>query len=203
MNLALISDIIGISSFAISGLLIAYHKKLDLLGILILSALTALGGGIIRDLLADRTPFAFVNYYPSLTVIASIILAIILKLHRQEEHQISNKFLFILFDSIGLCAFSITGTLVGIESGFNLFGVIIMGFVTALGGGIIRDILLNQIPFILKKEFYGTIAILISLCMFVLHHLNALNSLTTLLIFSGFLTLRIVAYRQKWQLPRL
>lgn len=203
MNLTIFTDIIGIASFAISGLLIAYHKKLDLLGILILSALTALGGGIIRDILADRTPFAFVNYYPSITVMVAIIIAILLKLHLQEEHRISNKFLFILFDSIGLCAFSITGSLVGLDAGFNLFGVIILGFVTALGGGIIRDILLNQIPFILKKEFYGTIAILISLCMFVLHHLNALNSLTTLLIFSGFLTLRIVAYRQKWQLPRL
>jgi uncharacterized membrane protein YeiH len=203
MNLLIVSDIIGIASFAISGLLIAYHKKLDILGILILSALTALGGGIIRDLLADRTPFAFINYYPSITVISAIIIAILLKLHLQEEHQISNKFLFIIFDSIGLCAFSITGAFVGLESGFNLFGVIILGFVTALGGGIIRDILLNQIPFILKKEFYGTIAILISLCMFILYHSELLNSLTTLIVFGVFLTMRIVAYKQKWQLPRL
>ncbi|MCK9161247.1 MAG: trimeric intracellular cation channel family protein [Arcobacter butzleri] len=203
MNLTLVSDIIGISSFAISGFLIAYHKKLDLLGILILASLTALGGGIIRDLLADKTPFAFSNYYPSITVIISIILAIVLNLHKQEEEQINSKFLFILFDSIGLCAFSITGALVGIEAGFNLFGVVILGFITALGGGIIRDILLNEVPFILKKEFYGTIAILISLSIFILYEIEFLNTLSSLLVFGVFLTIRIVAYKQKWQLPRL
>ncbi|QOG12702.1 trimeric intracellular cation channel family protein [Arcobacter sp. FWKO B] len=203
MNLLILSDIIGIASFAISGLLIAYHKKLDLLGILILSALTALGGGIIRDLLADRTPFAFINYYPSLTVMGAIILGIIFKIHLQEEHKISNKFLFIIFDSIGLCAFSITGSLVGLDAGFNLFGVIILGFVTALGGGIIRDILLNQIPFILKKEFYGTIAILIALAIFILETLSLLNSITILIVFVSALTLRLLAYKRRWELPKL
>jgi uncharacterized membrane protein YeiH len=203
MEILLVADIIGIASFALGGLLIAVHKKLDILGVVIMASLSALGGGIIRDVLADRVPFAFSHYYPSTTVILTLFIAILLKVHKQEAHKVSNKFLFILFDTIGLAAFSITGAIVGIESGFNLFGVIILSFATALGGGIIRDILLNEVPLVLRKEFYGTVAILTAILMFALEHFSILSSIATTTIFIVSILLRLYAYKKGWKLPVL
>ncbi|MEJ2469398.1 MAG: TRIC cation channel family protein, partial [Campylobacterales bacterium] len=173
MNFFFIADIIGIAAFTLSGLLTGVRYQLDLLGIAIVSTLTALGGGILRDALIGEIPFAFSDYYPSLTVLTVLILVIVLRLYRREE--LERKFLFIISDTLGLVAFSITGALVGIAEGLNIFGTIILGFLTAVGGGIIRDVLLNRVPAILTQDVYGTIALLVSLSLALLHLAGALN----------------------------
>ena len=132
MNYFFVADVIGIASFALSGMLTGVRHRLDILGIAIVATLTALGGGILRDALIGEMPFAFSEYYPSLTVLTVLILAIVLKLYRREE--IERRFLFIVSDTLGLVAFSITGALVGIGQDLNIFGVIILGFLTAVGG---------------------------------------------------------------------
>jgi uncharacterized membrane protein YeiH len=201
MNFFFIADIIGIAAFTLSGLLTGVRYQLDLLGIAIVSTLTALGGGILRDALIGEIPFAFSDYYPSLTVLTVLILVIVLRLYRREE--LERKFLFIISDTLGLVAFSITGALVGIAEGLNIFGTIILGFLTAVGGGIIRDVLLNRVPAILTQDVYGTIALLVSLSLALLHLAGALNSYTTLAVGIITLVLRLIAYKRAWQLPKL
>lgn len=201
MNYFFVADVIGIASFALSGMLTGVRHRLDILGIAIVATLTALGGGILRDALIGEMPFAFSEYYPSLTVLTVLILAIVLKLYRREE--IERRFLFIVSDTLGLVAFSITGALVGIGQDLNIFGVIILGFLTAVGGGIIRDILLNRVPAILTHDIYGTIALLVSLSLALLHLAGWLNIYTTAAVGTATLLLRLIAYKKAWQLPKL
>jgi len=196
----IVADIIGLVAFALSGVLISLYKRLDIFGIFFIASLTALGGGVIRDVLAGRVPFAFVHYYPILVVVVTVVTALMFKSHIRE---IDRKFLFVFFDSIGLCAFSVTGSLAGIEAGFNLFGVIILSIATAVGGGLVRDMLLNEVPFILKKEVYASVALLTAVSVFVLDALGMLGSVTLSLLFAGMLFLRLAAYKMGYHLPRL
>ncbi len=196
----IVADIIGLVAFALSGVLISLYKRLDIFGVFFIASLTALGGGVIRDILAGRVPFAFTHYYPISVVVLTVIAALALKAHIRE---IDRKFLFVFFDSIGLCAFSVTGSLVGIEVEFNLFGVIILSIATAVGGGLVRDMLLNEVPFILKKEFYASIALLTAVIAFVFDALGILGSFTLALLFIAMLFLRLAAYKMGYQLPRV
>ncbi len=201
MDLFFIADIIGIAAFSISGMMTGVRYRLDILGIAIVSTLTALGGGILRDALIQRVPFAFTEYYPSMTLLVVFIGAIALKLYTKEE--IERKFIFIFSDTLGLIAFSITGALLGIEHGLNMFGIIILGFLTAVGGGIIRDVLINRVPAILTTDVYGTIALLVSLALALLHFAGMLNQYTIFAVGAATALLRLIAYRRGWHLPTL
>lgn len=194
-----ISEYIGIIAFAMSGFFVGVKNKLDLLGILVSTFLTALGGGVIRDVIVDRVPFTFSHTYPALTILSVMILMILLKFHQKDS--LENKPLFILSDSIGLISFSISGAIIGLQAGFNLTGIIAVTFITAVGGGIARDVIINEIPFVLKTSFYGTIAILIALSIYILEWFHYLNLLSSTILFFAFLTLRLVAYYKKWSIP--
>lgn len=196
-----IADIIGIVSFALSGFLIAVHYKLDLLGIFISSFLTALGGGIIRDVIGNKTPYVLNENLPIQLVIATVTIALIFRLHK--INNLEGKTAFIILDAIGLVSFAITGALIAIETNFNFFGVLMLAFLTAVGGGTIRDILVNKVPSILVSEFYGTVAIIVGSGTYTLHifEQTTLLNLTVLFIFG--VTLRLVAFYRKWHLPKL
>ncbi|MBL0687049.1 MAG: trimeric intracellular cation channel family protein [Sulfurospirillum sp.] len=196
-----IADIVGIVAFTLSGFMVATRDRLDLLGIFISSFLTALGGGIIRDTIANRVPFAFSYLLPVTLVILVILFAIIFKLYKKSK--IENKTYFIISDSIGLISFSITGASVGLMANFNVFGVIMLALTTAVGGGIMRDILLNRVPVVLTSELYGTIAIIIGVVIFILDDLNKIDNMSLLIVFSVGLLFRLVAYYKKWHLPKL
>jgi len=194
-----IAEYIGIIAFAISGFFVAVRTKLDFLGTLISVFLTALGGGIIRDIAVDRTPYTFTHNTPALTILIVMILLVLFKFHRRDS--IENKPYFILSDSIGLISFSITGALIAIEAQLNLTGVLALAFVTAVGGGIIRDVIINEVPFVLKTGFYGTIALLIGLTLYVLNLYGLISFFSTSLVFAAGIVLRIVAYYKKWAIP--
>ncbi len=194
-----LAEYIGIVAFTMSGFFVAVRNKLDLLGVLVATFLTALGGGIIRDIAVDKTPFTFTHNYPALIVISVLLLLILFKFHKRNS--IENKPLFIWSDSIGLVSFSISGALIAIEHHFNLAGVIAMAFTTAVGGGIARDVIINEVPFVLKTGFYGTISILIALSVYLLSYFNLLSFLSLLLLFSLAFTLRIIAYKHNWSIP--
>jgi len=194
-----LAEYIGIIAFTTSGFFVAVRNKLDLLGLLVSTFLTALGGGIIRDAIADKVPFTFSHAYPGAVVLCVLILLVLFKFHKRNS--IENRAFFILSDSIGLISFSITGALVGIESGFNLTGVMSMAFLTAVGGGIARDVILNEVPFVLKTGFYGTIALLIGLLLYLLNIYYTLSLTVITVIFIASLTLRIIAYYKKWAIP--
>lgn len=196
-----IADYIGIICFALSGFLIAVHYKLDILGVFISAFLTALGGGMTRDVLASKTPYVFTDTLPVMLVISTVIISLIFKLHKIDD--IEGKTAFIVSDAVGLVSFAITGSLVAIENEFNFLGVLILAFITAVGGGTIRDILINRIPSILVSEFYATVAIIVGLITYALHILK-LQSIPALIgVFIFGVVLRLLAYYKKWHLPTL
>jgi uncharacterized membrane protein YeiH len=196
-----IADIVGIVCFALSGFLIAVHYKLDILGVFISAFLTALGGGMIRDVLADRTPYVFTDTTPVLLVVATVLISLVLKLHKIDD--LEGKKTFIISDAVGLVSFAITGSLIAIDNGYNFLGVLILAFITAVGGGTIRDVLINRVPSVLVSEFYATVAIIIGLITYVLHLLDMTNLLNLTMVFIFGVALRLLAYYKDWHLPTL
>ncbi len=196
-----IVDILGIFAFSISGFLVGVRKRLDILGISIAAFATALGGGILRDAIVDKIPFAFVENYPFIVVFCSILLAYFFKIHKRDSFE--RRKLFVVIDSIGLIAFSVTGALVAIELELNIFGVLLLSFITAVGGGILRDVMINEVPFVLTSQFYGIIALLNGGTLFVLHILEVLNPLTIVISSTLALTIRLLAYFRDWHLPKI
>jgi len=194
-----VAEYIGIIAFSMSGFFVAVRNNLDLLGVLIATFLTALGGGIIRDITVNKIPFTFSHTYPALIVIVVMLLLIIFRFHKRNS--LENKPLFILSDSIGLVSFSISGALIALDVGFNLAGVIAMSFITAVGGGIARDVIINEVPFVLKTGFYGTVSILIALILCFLHMSNFLNFTSISTLFLAALSLRLLAYYRNWSIP--
>ena len=196
-----IADIIGIICFALSGFLMAVHHKLDILGVFIASFLTALGGGMIRDALADRTPYVFTTNLPVILVVGTVIMALLFKLHKIAD--LEGKTAFIISDAIGLVSFSITGSIVAIQNELNFLGALILAFLTAVGGGTIRDILINRVPSILVSEFYATVALIIASIMFILEELQLRSLGAMMIVFVFGVALRLLAYYRNWHLPKL
>ncbi len=194
-----VAEYIGIIAFAISGFFVGVRAKLDFLGVLISVFLTAFGGGVIRDIIVDKTPYVFSYSMPGVIVVSLMTLLILFKFHKRQS--IENRPFFIVSDSIGLVSFSITGAMIALESEVNLTGVLILSFITAVGGGITRDIIINEVPFVFKTGFYGTISLLVGLVMYLLSYVELLNIYSTILLFMGAVFIRIVAYYKKWSIP--
>jgi uncharacterized membrane protein YeiH len=199
--LLFVAEYLGIIAFSASGFYIAVRHRLDLLGIYLSSFLTALGGGILRDLLADRLPYSLTHSLPAFTV---ILVTTLLIWGRMHQHPWESRTLFVFIDALGMVSFAISGALVGLEAGFNIAGVTLLAFATAVGGGILRDVLINKVPYILRGGFYGIIAIGIGLILWLLHQLGWEHHplLLTLLFIMG-VTTRMVAYRRGWELPKV
>ena len=201
MSILDIADIIGIASFALSGFLIAVKKELDLLGVMLFAFLTALGGGIIRDIIINQTPVSLKDSTPSLIVISIILLAKFSKIAQKTKPERFKVFIF--SDAMGLVSFSITGALVGISNELNFFGTLILSLSTAIGGGVIRDILINEVPLILTSGFYATVSVIISSILFLANYFGFLNSIVISTVFVFGLFLRLFAYYKKWNLPTI
>ncbi|WP_373034803.1 trimeric intracellular cation channel family protein [Sulfurimonas sp.] len=197
----IIADIIGIIAFSISGFLIAIKNNLDILGILIASALTALGGGVIRDAILSSAPFAFTSLYPAMTLITTILIAYFFKLYKKPS--IERKLIFVISDTIGLVAFSITGAILAIHADYNFFGIIILSFITAVGGGVTRDIMINQVPTVLISDFYGSIAVIVALALATLEMFDILNAMSISAVALASVILRLIAFKREWHLPKL
>ncbi|HEY8443472.1 MAG TPA: trimeric intracellular cation channel family protein [Clostridia bacterium] len=159
-------EIIGTIAFAISGALIAIRKQLDLFGVIFLAVITAVGGGVFRDLLIGTTPpTAFRNPAACFISIATALLVFLLyneKLSKLEK-------IVTISDALGLGVFTAIGCrTVLLHNVEGAFAVVFMGMCTGVGGGIIRDVLVNDIPFVLKKEIYAVASIIGGLCYYLI-----------------------------------
>lgn len=202
MDAILITEYIGIASAALSGYLFGVKEKCDWLGIFLAAFLTALGGGVARDVLVGRAIYSFTHHMPIVIVLVMIFVGYILKAHQKRE-KLDKSFIFIFTDAIDVICFSIVGSMVSLEYGLNIFGVIMVAFINGVGGGIFRDILLNQVPWFLKTGLYGTISMSVGFIYYILH-LFGLTNLFALFVLMGFGILwRMVAYYKKWNLPPL
>jgi uncharacterized membrane protein YeiH len=201
LDIFFIVNAIGSAAFALSGYFIGVRKHLDYMGLFIVSLLTASGGGMLRDVLVGRVPHLLSDFFAFALVFVVIIVASLLRLHR--FNNVDKRTWFVLSDSIGLVAFSTTGTVVGIESELPFYGGMILAFLTATGGGIIRDILVNDMPALLKSDFYGTVAILIAGIIYGLSAFDLYNNISVGIVFVCALILRLIAYYKDWHLPRV
>jgi len=195
------AETLGIIAFSASGYYIARRNGLDLLGIYIAALLTALGGGILRDIMIDRSPISLTHSLPIYLVFG--VTTALLLLHHFRDSDVESKPLFVFVDAVGMVSFAISGALATLEiTRFNLAGITAMAFTTAIGGGILRDILINKVPYVLHGGFYGIIAIAIGIAIGLLHQLHWLNAATVILVFAAGVLLRMIAYQQQWRLPK-
>ncbi len=192
-------DILGTIAFAISGTLAAMHKRLDLFGVFIIAFVTAVGGGTLRDILIDRTLASWMqdlNYVYAIS--AATIFAIVIR--RKIAYLRASLF---LFDTIGLGIFTIIGTEIGIQEQLHPVITVILGTLTATFGGVLRDILCNEIPVIFKKEIYAMACITGAITFIILSNLeintNTNYIITTLIV----IIIRLVAVKFKLSLPTL
>jgi len=194
-----IAEYIGIIAFAMSGFFVAVRSKLDFLGVLISVFLTSFGGGIIRDIIVDKTPYTFTHNIPAIIVFSLMLLLIAFRFHKKQS--VENKPWFIVSDSIGLVSFSITGALIALASELNFTGVLALSFVTAVGGGIVRDIIINEVPFVFKTGFYGTVSLLVGALMYLLEMFGIMSFYPTMAVFILGVSVRVLAYYKKWSVP--
>jgi len=189
-------DLLGTVAFAISGTLAAIDKKLDFFGILIIAFVTSVGGGTLRDLLIGRTP---VGWMTDLTYIYIIIISAIVGIIFRKKMGHLSKTLF-LFDSIGLGVFTITGAEIGLQFGLHPIICIMLATMTGSFGGLIRDILCNEIPVILRKEIYASACILGAFVFLLLEKINMQQDFQYILTSSVVIIIRILAVKNKWSL---
>ena len=208
MTFFLVCEWLGTAAFAVSGAMVAIDKGMDLFGVIFLAMVTALGGGTLRDVLIGHfPPRMFTNYqYLTLAVVcalAGFLLADVFKeRYVKSEHGIER--VNNVFDAIGLGVFAVSGARIGMEAGFmdNAFLVTFLGMTTAVGGGMIRDVLLKEIPFVLNKRIYAVAAIAGALTYWVVEVVFLNPVLAYALGWLVVVTLRMLATIYKWNLPK-
>lgn len=205
----IIMEVIGTIAFAVSGALIAISASLDLFGVTFIGCITAVGGGIMRDILIGKYPPSIFNnteilLIAALTAIVVFVIAYInadhFRVFKEKIERINN-----IFDAIGLAAFSVTGTEVAFTSGLGdkfTFSVL-MGMLTGVGGGIVRDILVTKAPYVLKKHIYALASIFGSvLYYFIRVYTNNTVAGTVISMLSVFI-IRMLATKYLWKLPKI
>lgn len=197
MTLFYALDVLGTIAFAVSGALVAINKKMDPFGVFIIAFVTAVGGGTLRDVLIGKQPVIWMN---DITYIFLIGISVFIAIIFRKKLRYLQKSLF-LFDTIGLGIFTITGTEIGINAHFHPVISIALGTMTACFGGVIRDILCNEVPILFRKEIYATACILGSIAFIVLSHFNVDQTIiyvsTSLIVIS----IRLVAVKYHLSLP--
>lgn len=193
-----ILDHIGVFVFAISGLLTASEKRLDYFGGVVVAFFTALGGGTIRDLLLNTEVRWMESSYLIFAAIGGAVVGIVFK-----NKLIHLKRTFFLFDTIGLGLFTIVGIQKGINFGQIPITCLFLGVITATFGGVIRDVLCNEIPLIFRKEIYATAALVGGLLYLGITRLHVQFELGMLLGVLSIVAIRISSVYFKWSMPTL
>ena len=192
-------DLFGTVAFAITGAFKAIEKKFDIIGILVLATITGVAGGTIRDVILGRVPNSIVDpTYVIVTIASGLVIFFLYS--RLKKHWN----LFLKFDAIGLGVF----TIIGATFAYNIFGlnflaILLAGVLTAAGGGILRDIFVNQVPIVFVKEFYLS-ASFIGIVIFsvILYFTNELYYATIAGI-ALTSSLRLIAMKYNWNLPKV
>ncbi|KAA9345775.1 trimeric intracellular cation channel family protein [Adhaeribacter soli] len=197
-SLYFVLEMSGTFAFAISGATAARRRNLDLFGICAVAFVVACGGGIIRDLCIGVIPPAGLTNWQYLVVAISAagltvgFYSVVQRLKRPV----------LLFDAVGLSMFAVTGAQKALAYGYNAEVAILLGITTAVGGGVMRDILLTRVPFILEKEIYASAALLGSLIVVLGDHFNwGTGGWVAIIALTVSFTLRILALRYHWNLP--
>ena len=192
-----IIDVLGTFSFAVSGAFFAMEKKLDPFGVLIISFVTAIGGGTLRDVIIGNLP---VGWLRNETATITIFIAAIGSMFFEARLRKFTSTLF-LFDSLGLGLFTIIGIEKAMQLHFSMGVCIALGTVTASFGGVIRDVLLNNVPLVFRKEIYAMASIIGGLFYFLLKHISIDEDISKIICILLIFAIRLVAVKYKFGLP--
>jgi len=201
-------ELFGIVAFAVSGAMVGIEKRADVFGVLFLAIITSLGGGVIRDMmLGYLPPRMFTSYiYMALAAFSAIVVFGDAYIRREKYRQHKEKLdsVFNVFDAAGLAAFTVSGLDMAVEScGMgNPVLLVALGMTTGIGGGMLRDVLTNAMPVVLRKRIYAVASMLGALLYYLMLYfgVNKMLSAVAAMLFIFFL--RMLATKYRWNLPR-
>ncbi|HYF31723.1 MAG TPA: trimeric intracellular cation channel family protein [Chitinophagaceae bacterium] len=193
-------DILGTAAFAVSGVLAAIEKKLDLFGVFVIAFVTAMGGGTLRDVLIGDVPVSWMRHpeYGLIIFISAVVAMLFTNIINNFQKTL------LVFDGLGLGFFTVFGLQKGLALGLHPAICILLGTITACFGGVIRDILLNTIPLLFrKKEIYATACIFGGVVYFLLLGTGLSNLPADIICIAVIVIIRLVALKYNWSLPTI
>ena len=189
--------IIAITAEAMSGALAAGRRNMDMFGVALIAFITALGGGTVRDMLLGNFPVGWTQHPPYiyLTIGAGLFTMLVARF-MHHLHKV-----FLILDAMGLIAFTVIGCNVALQLDYSTPVVIMAGMITGIFGGILRDILCQRVPVVLRHELYASVSMLVAMLYLLMEKLGINHDLNLLAAFSFGLALRLAAIRWSWSLP--
>lgn len=199
-------DMIGTIAFAVSGAIVGVARKMDIFGMTVLALATAIGGGIVRDVLLGYFPPNSLRNVVYVTVVLAVTVIVFLIYNsRYRKHAMGprSRASYLLADALGLASFTVTGA----SAGFKLYPelpifIVLLGTITAVGGGIIRDMLAQRIPSVLKEDVYA----LPSIIGGIVYYVMVTSSWENMAVYGAFtvvLVIRLLAIKYNWSLPKV
>lgn len=196
-DLLLVIYLVAITAEAMSGALAAGRRNMDIFGVVVIAFVTALGGGTIRDVVLGNYPIGWTQHpsYVYLVIGAGLLTTLIAPyLHHMKRA-------FLVLDALGLIAFSLIGCNVALALDYPLLVVVISGMLTGICGGILRDVLCNQVPVVFRRELYASVSLAVCALFLALRALEVPANLNMGLCFCGGFLFRMLAIHRGWKLP--
>lgn len=188
-------ELVGVAAFAVSGATVAIRKKMDLFGVIFLAIVTAIGGGVLRDVVIDvGVPVFFQHYEYTVVILATCIFVVLLK------GRIKWKRIVFFFDAVGLAVFAIYAGVKAIELHYNFLSFLFVCVITGVGGGIMRDIIAREIPMVLHREIYATAAMIGSVVLWFVYPVLG-KDISTYVCIALIILIRIISMGLKLCLP--
>jgi len=189
MDILSIIEVVGVASFAASGAIVAINKKLDIFGIIVLAFVTSVGGGVLRDVVMNRgIPVFFSNYVYAGVALGSAVIVMLV------GGKIRWSLPFVIIDALGLSVFTVVAGVMAIDSHYNLLAFLFVSLITGIGGSVLRDLMVMEIPTILRKEIYATAVLIGALALWFTLPLIGRQLAIYLSIIVVF-AVRVVSYR--------
>lgn len=199
MEIIYVIDILGTFAFAVSGALVALDKKFDIFGVIIIAFVTAVGGGMLRDVLINAHP---INWIGDLNYLFVIFCAVLFTFLFKSKIAYLSKTLF-LFDTIGISVFTLLGLEKALSFGLHPVIALIMGMISAVFGGVLRDVLTAKIPLIFEKEIYASACLAGGLMYLILNYFRVEENTNFIISALVVVTIRGVAVRFSLELPKV
>ena len=197
VNMMLVIYLVAITAEAMSGALAAGRRNMDIFGVVVIAFVTALGGGTLRDVTLGNYPIGWTQHpeYVYIVLSAGLLTTLIARyMHRLKQ-------LFLILDALGLVAFSVIGCTIAISLKYPVIVTIIAGMLTGISGGVIRDVLCNQVPIVFRRELYASVSLFVCVLFLIMNALGISENVTMLSCFAGGVTFRLLAIRFHWRLP--
>ena len=199
LSALLVIYLVAITAEAMSGALAAGRRNMDIFGVAVIAFVTALGGGTLRDMVLGHYPIGWTLHpeYVYLVISAGLLTTLVARYMHRLKH------VFLVLDAMGLIAFSIIGCNVALELGYPPVVVVMAGMLTGISGGVLRDVLCNEIPLVLRREIYASVSLLTGTMYVLILHWQIDGRIATLAsLLLGF-AVRLLAIRFHWELPRM